>query len=269
MCRVAVFDEVRLRLTSGAIRLECRAADIPAGESNLAYRAAQAFYREWGRTGGVEIRLRKRIPAAAGLGGGSSNAASVLIGLNHLYGKPFTRRRLMAIGRSLGADVPFFIFQAPALASGIGDRLEPYPDVPPYRAVLVCPAIPVSTPTVFREFNLRLTNCSKKITKGRLKKEKYTPAMHGCNDLETVTLGRHPELAALKHRLLRLGAEGALMSGSGPTVFGLFMAPAAAERAAAAMRAGPGGRVFSADLLRGPFELISEARAPGGSLEAG
>jgi 4-diphosphocytidyl-2-C-methyl-D-erythritol kinase len=269
MCRIGVFDDVHLQLTPEAVRLSCAQASVPSDESNLAHRAATAFFQTLGRPGGVDIRLQKRIPVAAGLGGGSSNAASVLLGLNHLHGRPFTRRQLMAIGRGLGADVPFFIFQAPALAAGIGDRLQRYPALAPYRVLLVCPELSVSTRMVFAGLNLRLTNCRKKITRDRLKKTVYSPAVHSCNDLEAVTLALYPELVPIKHLLSRLGAEGALMSGSGPTIFGLFAEAAAAEAAAAALPGDRGWRVISADLLRDPFDLFGAQRPPGATGQAG
>lgn len=271
MCRIGVFDTLRIELTSGPLRLECvspgiasgaPACGVPADESNLAHRAARVFYQALGKAGGADIRLVKRIPVTAGLGGGSSDAAAVLMGLNRLHAGPFSRRRLMALGRTLGADVPFFIFEWPALAAGIGDRLERYDALPPCRVLLVCPPLAVSTASVFRALNLRLTNCRKKITKSRLKIETYSPALHSCNDLEAVTLGLHPELVSIKHLLAGLGAVGTLMSGSGPTIFGLFAEPALAEKAAAALPQDRGWRVILTELLRGPIELISEDRTP-------
>jgi 4-diphosphocytidyl-2-C-methyl-D-erythritol kinase len=261
MCRIGLWDEIRLRLVDGGIRLACSGAAVPADETNLAYRAAAAFFRELGRPAGVAVALAKNIPVAAGLGGGSSDAAGVLLGLNHLCGRPFTRARLMALGRGLGADVPFFIFQSPALASGIGDRLRRFEGLPDYRVLLVCPPVAVSTAQVYRNLNLRLTNCGKKITRDRLKNAAYSPARHACNDLEAVTLGLHPELAAIKERLTRLGAEGALMSGSGPSIFGLFPEAGAAEKAAARLPRDRGWRVIVTELLREPCELILAERA--------
>lgn len=260
MCRIALFDELRLRKTPEGIRLVCRGGAAPADETNLAWRAAAAFFGASGRAGGVAIELEKRIPVAAGLGGGSSDAAGVLLGLNHLYGRPLPRSRLMALGRGLGADVPFFLFPWPALASGIGDRLQRFPGLPAYRVLLVCPPLAVSTARIYRNLSLRLTNCGKKITRGRLKNAAYTPARHACNDLETVTLGLHPELAAIKERLVRLGAEGVLMSGSGPSIFGLFSEAGAVKQAAARMPRGRGWRVIATELLPGPFEPLPSGR---------
>jgi len=258
MCRVDLCDEIRLRPAPGPVTLRCSDPALPRDETNLAFRAAQVFFHALGREPGVAIALEKRIPVAAGLGGGSSNAASVLIGLNHLHGSPFSRRKLMGLGRTLGADVPFFIFQSPALASGIGDILEPCPRLPRFHLLLVSPALTVSTRAVYQNLNLRLTNCQKQLTKARLKKEAFHPARHLCNDLEMVTLTLHPELASIKRLLVRHGAVGALMSGSGASVFGLFRGADAARTAAASMPQEPGWRLFLADMLLDPVQLVQE-----------
>ena len=259
MCRVGVFDEIRLRPTRSATRLECADPLVPADHTNLACRAARAFFEALGQGGGVEMMLEKRIPVAAGLGGGSSNAASVLLALNRLHGHPFTLRGLMDIGRSLGADVPFFIFGAPALASGVGDRLTAYPLLPPLHLLLVTPSFGVSTRSVYQGLNLRLTKCKKQLKKKPFKKSTaFDPLLHLCNDLESVTLTLHPELVALKQWLTAQGATGSLMSGSGPTVFGVFPEAETMQRAAAALPADRGWRSFTAELLREPFELIRE-----------
>ncbi len=259
MCRVALFDEIRLRTTHGATSLKCSDPLVPQDDTNLACRAVHAFFETLGRGGAVEMVLEKRIPVAAGLGGGSSNAASVLLALNHLHGFPFSRKKLMAIGRTLGADVPFFIFQAPALASGIGDLLQPYPLLPPLHLLLVTPALAVSTRTVFKGLNLRLTKCKKQLRKNSfIKSTAFDPRLHLCNDLETVTLALHPGLLALKRWLSDQGALGSLMSGSGPTIFGVFPDAGAAQRAAAELPQGCGWRLFAAGLLRGPLDLIRE-----------
>ena len=255
MCRVSLFDEIRLRPSEAPIRLKCSDPGLPRGEANLAVRAAMLFFEALGRPAGVEITLEKRIPVSAGLGGGSSNAASVLMGLNHMNGRPFSRRRLKRLARRLGADVAFFICETPALASGIGDILEPCLNVPMFHIILICPPFAVSTAEVFRKLNLRLTNCSKQLTKARFKKEAFDPKRHLCNDLETVTLALHPEIIAVKRQLLGLGALGALMSGSGGSVFGLFAHAGAARRVASSLALGPGWRVFPVELLTGPTAL--------------
>jgi len=256
MCRVGLYDHIELSSGGGAIRLDCSDPALPTDEGNLALRAAQRFFDALGRPGGARIRLEKRIPAGAGLGGGSSNAASVLLGLNRLHGAPLSRARLLGLGKGLGADVPFFVFQSPALASGIGDRLEAYSRIPPLTAVVVCPPLSVSTRMVYQNLNLQLTNRSKPPTRAHLKTAAFDPLQHLCNDLETVTLALHPELTVIKRRLIELGALGSLMSGSGSGIFGLFPDRVAARNAADALAGTTGWRVFCAELLTGPVDLI-------------
>ncbi|MCU0560785.1 MAG: 4-(cytidine 5'-diphospho)-2-C-methyl-D-erythritol kinase [Desulfobacterales bacterium] len=256
MCRVGLFDEIRLRLASAPVRLECSDPGLPRGEANLAVRAALIFFEALGRPAGVEISLEKRIPVSAGLGGGSSNAASVLMGLNHAHGAPFSPRRLKRMARRLGADVPFFIGESPALASGIGDVLEPCPNLPMFHIILVCPPFAVSTAEVYGRLNLRLTNCPKQITKARFKTEGFDPRRHLCNDLETVTQALHPEILSVKRQLLDRGALGALMTGSGGAVFGLFRRARDARQAAGALAVAAGWRLFAVEPLSGPAALI-------------
>lgn len=258
MCRIGLYDEILLNPASATIALRCSDPSLPVDDGNLAFRAARRFYEALGRSGGVEIRLVKRIPVGAGLGGGSSNAASVLLGLNHLHDAPLSPDRLIAIGRSLGADVPFFLFQSPALASGIGDRLETFSAIPSLTALVVSPPFTVSTRMVYQSLNLRLTNPQKRPTRAHLKKTAFTPALHLYNDLEAVTLALHPELGTIKNLLVDRGALGALMSGSGPSVFGLFADPEAARKATDALPGNRGWRFFCADLLTGPTALIPE-----------
>jgi len=258
MCRIGLYDEILLNPTSADITLTCSDPALPVDDGNLALRAARRFFEACGRRGGVAIHLTKRIPVAAGLGGGSSNAASVLLGLNHLHRAPLSLDRLMAVGKSLGADVPFFVFQSPALASGIGDRLEAFAGIPPLAALVVSPTFAVSTRMVYQNLNLRLTNRPKRPTRAHLKKSVFAPDLHLYNDLEAVTLARHPELVAIKNLLTGQGALGSLMSGSGPSVFGLFPDLEAAHKAADTLPMGRGWRLFCAGLLTGPTPLICE-----------
>jgi 4-diphosphocytidyl-2-C-methyl-D-erythritol kinase len=256
MCRVSLHDEILLAPSTGALTLWCSDPSLPGDETNLAFRAARRFFEAAGRKESCQIRLVKRIPIAAGLGGGSSNAASVLLGLNHLYGYPVDREELMHIGRGLGADVPFFLFQAPALASGIGDELEPYPGLVPWPVLIVCPSFHVSTRMVYQNLNLQLTNREKQPTRTHLNKTAFNPSSDLYNDLEVVTLALHPELVRIKDWLKSQGAVGALMSGSGPSVFGLFPEEEALRRARAAWPPSREFRLFAVDLLTGPVSMI-------------
>jgi 4-diphosphocytidyl-2-C-methyl-D-erythritol kinase len=258
MCRVSLCDEILLGSSPGGIAVHCSDPELPTNEDNLAYRAARHFFDAIGRKAECEIELTKRIPVAAGLGGGSSNAASVLLGLNHLHGHPLSRQKLLTIGRSLGADVPFFIFQSPALASGIGDRLEVFEGLASWQVVIVSPPFTVSTRMVYQKLNLRLTKRQKQPTKAHLKKNRFDPSLHLFNDLEVVTLALHPELAGIKASLSTQGALGTLMSGSGPSVFGLFPDARAAQKASAALPHDRGWRLILADMLTSPTGLIRE-----------
>jgi len=231
MCCVTLYDTIFLQFGPEKIEIESSHPQIPLDETNLAYKSADLFFKNLGIKEGVKITIEKNIPIAAGLGGGSSNAASVLRGLNRHYDFPFSQARLMAFGSCLGADVPFLLSQKPALASGIGEKLEPYREPLPYRVIVVDPGFGISTAEVYQKLNLRLTKCKKKITKPSLKKTGYNVALHLCNDLEAVTISKYPEIKSVKEQLVKHGALGALMSGSGPTVFGLFSDQEKAGRA--------------------------------------
>jgi 4-diphosphocytidyl-2-C-methyl-D-erythritol kinase len=223
MCCITLFDEISLHIDTGdRINIQCSHPGVPADATNLAHRAACLFQQKLGSSRGIDIYLTKNIPVAAGLGGGSGNAASVLLALNKIYGGPFSRTQLMEMGLALGADVPFFIFQKPAIATGIGDVLDHFAGDLPYHFLLLYPEISVSTAEIYQNFNLTLTKDEKKPTSTHLKLTRFEPAHHLANDLETVTAEKHPEIGLLKDKLLAHGALGALMSGSGPTVFGLF-----------------------------------------------
>lgn len=236
MCPIRLADSLRLESKPSGIRVECSHPNVPVDDSNLAHRAAEVFIRHSTRCGGrepqgVDIVLTKRIPVGAGLGGGSSDAAAVLAGLNELSGYPFRREELMEMGREIGADVPFFVFGQPALATGIGERLVPYRELAAYSVLLIYPGISVPTAEVYKNLDLGLTNCEKKLKDFVLKDRPFDAAFHSCNDLETVTLSRYPQVKAAKTAISGCGARGTLMSGSGSAVFGLFEDAQAAHRA--------------------------------------
>jgi 4-diphosphocytidyl-2-C-methyl-D-erythritol kinase len=232
MQRVDLCDELEIALTEiPGIRVVCGGAGVPDGPGNIAWRAADVLLKLSGRQVGIDISIKKRIPVAAGLGGGSSDAASVLMGVNELLELGLSEERLMEIGVKLGADVPFFIFKKPALAEGIGDRLTPLDQVPSLWVVLVNPGIHVSTAWVYQ--NLQLTKKAAPAIVSR----SYGNLDEVCellsNDLEPVTCARFPLVSELKELLIAAGAHGSLMSGSGSTVFGLFADEGTARQAAA------------------------------------
>jgi 4-diphosphocytidyl-2-C-methyl-D-erythritol kinase len=244
MQRVDLCDRISIRLDgSVGIRVACQGVEIPAGEENIAARAARLLLAETGREVGVAMEIEKRIPVAAGLGGGSSDAATVLLGLDALLGTRLGKARLMELGGQLGADVPFFIFAEPAWATGIGDTLAPLPPLPTVAYLLVNPQIAVSTAWVYQ--SLQLTRGGELANLPRfsvVSREQLCAHLH--NDLERVTLQRLPLLVEIKRRLLEQGALGALMSGSGATVFGVFSDFAAARQAGLKLAAAHNWLVF-------------------------
>jgi 4-diphosphocytidyl-2-C-methyl-D-erythritol kinase len=251
MCCVDLCDKISLQFGLKGIRIESSHPQVPLDDTNLAHRAATVFFKALNVKDGLKISIDKSIPVAAGLGGGSSNAASVLTGLNQHYGHPFTRNRLMSMGLDLGADVPFFLFGKPALASGIGEKLEAYPGPLPFYIVVVYPRFRVSTGEVFQNLNLGLTNCEKKIKKPFSIKIDFDPEVHLCNDLEIVTASEYPVITSIKKQLLIRGALGALMSGSGSAVFGLFSDSHTAERAKQAIVDNTRWDAFVCDIFDG------------------
>lgn len=231
MCCVGLYDTVVMDFRTGRTSIACNHPEVPTDETNLAYRAAMLFFKALGQEETVEIRIHKTIPVGAGLGGGSSDAAAVLIGLNHYFSQPFSLEKLMSMGSEIGADVPFLIFRKPAFATGIGEKISPCGSLRPYWILLVNPGFSVSTAMVYKKLNLRLTKCKKKISNLPFKEAFLDAAEFLYNDLESVTASMFPEIDRMKRLLLDLGARGALMSGSGPTVFGLFEDMRAGEKA--------------------------------------
>lgn len=245
MQKVGLFDLLEVQRGGEGVRLHCVGADLPENADNLVHRAASLFLetvaQRRGRTlGGVKISLTKNIPIAAGLGGGSSDAAAALKALNSLFETGLTAGELAAIGLELGADVPFFLADTPAaLAVGIGEILTPVAPLSGCFVLLVNPGFSVSTRWVYQTFALTK---EEKTTIFKNFRESADPAGQPClsatveglpaaleNDLETVTITRYPEIGRIKEELLAHGAVAALMSGSGPTVFALFSDQQAAE----------------------------------------
>jgi 4-diphosphocytidyl-2-C-methyl-D-erythritol kinase len=240
MVRLSLHDRVTVALRAEeGVTVACPGLELPAGGENIAARAARLFLDHTGVQRGVDIAIAKQIPAAAGLGGGSSDAAAVLLALDDLLGTGLSRGELQALGVRLGADVPFFLCEEMAAwATGIGDRLEPWRGLPPCHLVLVNPRFAVSTAWVYQNLGLTHRRPATKIPRFPERMADLVGMLR--NDLEAVTSTRHPEIAAIKTRLMQAGAQGALMSGSGPTVFGLFAGQAAANHAAAQLASGTG-----------------------------
>jgi 4-diphosphocytidyl-2-C-methyl-D-erythritol kinase len=249
MQMVGIYDEVRVSLGGTGIAASCDTGSVPAGPANIAWRAADAFLKKAGSRKGVAITIRKAIPVAAGLGGGSSDAAAVLTAMNVLLGTGLDRSALSAIGAGIGMDVPFF-FQGPlAVARGRGELVTSLPSLPGFWVLLVNPGFETSTAWAYQNVNLRLTkkvDCTK--IAGFSVRE---IARHLHNDLETVTAGAHPVIRTMEEALLAQGALGARMSGSGPTVFGIFETEGACRAACDAL-AGQGWRLFPVKSLTAP-----------------
>ncbi len=237
MTRLDLADTITLVPAGGGIKVFCKHPAVPEDETNLAYRAAARFYDQAGMEPDVAITIDKQIPVAAGLGGGSSNAAAVLAGLNRCYEFPLSGSALMELAAAIGADVPFFLLDTPALAEGIGERLTPYHRLPPLPVVLAVPDIHVSTAEVYKSVNLALT-----FDKNFSNLNSFTESTcfdaetHLVNDLETVTAAWYVQIKRLRQMLEAEGAIGSLMSGSGPSVFGIFPDAGSAGRAGRSLK---------------------------------
>ena len=255
MVCIDLYDRMVLTFTGDKIHLTCDTPGIPSDQSNLAYLAAALFQDAYRRHRGASpfpgltIRLHKSIPAGAGLGGGSSNAATVLKALNQHVPEPLRPGDLARLALRIGADVPFFLSGRPALATGIGERLTPWNDLPPYHLLVVFPGHGLATREIYRALNLRLTKCEKKLKAFHLKQDIFDAAVHLCNDLESVAVRQCPDIALVKNELNRLGALGALMSGSGSSVFGLFASADEAREASQRLATHAEWHVFKAKLI--------------------
>jgi len=230
MQRIDLCDEIELTLQQEeGISLSCNHPYIPQDQRNIVWKAAAEMLNCSNKAVGIKIKIVKNIPVGAGLGGGSSDAATTLMGLNDLLGTGLTDQQLTAIGVKLGADVPFFIFKKAAVAEGIGDRLSPLEQMPKLWLLLVNPGIHVATAWVYQNLNLTSEKVAAKLP------FLYKSAADVCsilaNDLESVTLSRYPVIKEIKEKLLAAGADGTLMSGSGSTVFAVFSNESAANAA--------------------------------------
>ncbi|MDD5286166.1 MAG: 4-(cytidine 5'-diphospho)-2-C-methyl-D-erythritol kinase [Desulfuromonadaceae bacterium] len=248
MQRVDLCDDISITLQdTPGIKVTCGKKGVPDGPGNIAWKAARIMLDIADAKQGAAIEITKNIPVAAGLGGGSSDAATVLMGMNELLELKLSDLRLMEIGVKLGADVPFFIFKKAALAEGIGEKLTAMPDMPKAWILLVNPGVHVSTAWVYR--TLQLTNSGELNRLPQLFASVEDLCSIFSNDLETVTIPAFPVINEIKQNLLRLGAVASLMSGSGPTVFGLFRDLLGAERARSELSDNTGWFVAVAETL--------------------
>lgn len=224
MQSVGLWDELTLERAEGGITITTDADGLSTREDNLIYRAARLMLDKYGCPG-LRVHLQKNIPIAAGMAGGSTDAAAVMKGINHLYRLGLSPAQLMEDGVAIGADVPYCILGGTALAEGIGEKLTPLPPLPPCHILIAKPDISVSTKYVYEhldadglEAHPDIDGMVQAIRDGSLRGVLERMA----NVLETVTVPAHPVIADIKARMRELGAADSLMSGSGPTVFGIF-----------------------------------------------
>ena len=248
MQSVGICDELAFEKQPSGITVTTDSGDLPTDENNLIYRAAKLLLDTCAVKEGVRIHLTKRIPIAAGMAGGSTDAAATLKAVNQLFRFGKTKEELMELGVKIGADVPYCILGGTALAEGIGERLTPLPPMPNCHLLVAKPDINVSTKYVYTTldaapilFHPDIDGMTAAIFAGDLT---GITAKLG-NVLETVTVPAHPIISKIKEKFLELGSDGVLMSGSGPTVFGIFSDKTAAEKAYASMKQSSlAGQVF-------------------------
>lgn len=225
MQTVSLFDLIIIDKTESGIEISTNLRYLPCNEKNIAYKAADAFFKESGINGGVKIRIHKNIPVSAGLAGGSGNCAAALTAVNMLYGTPLSKDKLCAIGASLGADVPYCFDGSTQLAEGIGEILTPLPKMPDAYILLVKPNINVSTGTVYERIDSApvIDRPDTNAMIDALRAQSVAGiADNLCNVMEAVTEKMYPVIGGIKQKMILNGALGSVMSGSGPTVFGIF-----------------------------------------------
>ena len=236
---VSLFDDVELELLSSGIKLECDTPGIPTDDTNLVCKAALLLRKSYQVEGkGVSIRLKKKIPFGAGLGGGSGNAAGVLMGLNRLWDLNIEREKLFTLAAELGSDVPFFLTSPCALGKGRGERLKVLEPCSKFQVLLVFPGFPIATSWVYQNLRLKLTKRPNNISILRKNLSLSDITSLGSqlyNDLESVVFQKFPEVKVVKDELWAWGALGVLLSGSGSAVFGIFDDPEKAQVACASL----------------------------------
>ncbi len=232
---VDLYDELLISKLEKGLEVEWSGRELPKGKGNLVHRAACSFFERSGISKGARIRIIKKIPVGSGLGGGSSDAATTLKGLNQLWGGPLSRREMEELALALGADVPFFLLLRPSIARGIGEILQPIKDFPLFWYVIVSPHFMVSTAWAYKSIKFRLTDYDDERKIKNLGGSIFNIPDLLSNDLESITLSKYSYLCSIKASLVEFGARGALMTGSGPSIFGLFDSAEKAREAGAKM----------------------------------
>lgn len=226
MQTINLFDRLEIKkIKESAIKIHTNLFFLPVNENNLVYKAAKLLIDEFGIQEGVSVGLTKKIPVAAGMAGGSTDAAAMLFGMNRLFGLGLSKKQLMERGVKIGADVPYCIMRGTALGEGIGDKLSPLPAMVKCPVLIAKPQISVSTKFVYQ--NLKLDDKTVHPDIDRLiedirNKDLKAVSDHMGNVLESVTIPNYPVISQIKEQMMDSGAVGSMMSGSGPTVFGLF-----------------------------------------------
>lgn len=243
MQTISLYDELELRKTKQpGIQVKTNLYYLPTNENNLVYKAARLLMDEFHIEEGISIQLQKKIPVAAGMAGGSSDAAAVLWGVNQMYGLGLSREDLMERGVKLGADVPYCVLRGTALAEGIGEKLSVLPPMPKCYILIAKPGISVSTKFVYE--NLHANDLRPEqhpdvdaMIQAMKEKDLALLASRMGNVLETVTVPAYPVIDEIKKCMMEQGALGSMMSGSGPTVFGIFDDKSRARKALQAVKA--------------------------------
>lgn len=249
MQTVGIYDQVELQLKEEpGITVETNLSYLPVNENNLVYQAADLLMKEFHTDQGLHISLRKFLPVAAGMAGGSSDAAAVLFGVNKLFQLGLSRKELMERGVKIGADVPYCILRGTALSEGIGEKLTPLPPMPQCQVVIAKPGISVSTRYVYENLHANELRPEQHpdidgMVEAIRKQDLEQVAGKFGNVLELVTARKYPVIQEIKDVMWEKGAVNALMSGSGPTVFGLFPDPKAAQAAYEELRYGQSSRL--------------------------
>lgn len=256
MQSLALSDTLHMERTAGKISLVHDREGLESDERNLAWRAAALVKERYGIKGGAKIRLKKRIPIAAGLAGGSADAAAALRAMTRLYEIDATEEELCALGAELGSDIPFSLMGGTMLATGRGELLRSLPAVPHFYVVLAKPPISISTPWAYRTYDEKGTDRhpdNAAMEAALQAKDPRAIARLLCNALERVSIGEHPVIQGYKDRMLGAGALAAMMSGSGPTVFALSETREQAEKIRDAFADTRGAEVYLTE-TRGPVQ---------------
>ena len=235
MQTIHLYDKLDIAKTKEpGIAIKSNLSYVPTNESNLVYKAGKLLMDEFGITEGVSVDLNKRIPVAAGMAGGSTDAAAMLYGMNRIFELGLSQRELMERGVKIGADVPYCLMRGTALAEGIGEKLTQLPPMVKCPVLIAKPQISVSTKFVYENLKLNENTVHPDIDQLVTDiQNKDLPAIagHMGNVLETVTIPEYPIIADIKNKMMESGAINSMMRGSGPTVFGLFADEETAKKA--------------------------------------